>query len=330
MTSAPASANVLIRVPKAARLDGAAVGLVLGIEVDDERLADPVAQANRAVVTGQRHVGHRVAELHGAHGTVATGRCGSRPSASSTTLPMAAWPTRRRGRRGAPVPADRDRAAHGARAHLGAGDGAVARDRRRLRHARRASTGTRGSPTAGRACSSSRRPASATSRRAAAAHRPRSLRRPGSRARRARCARRASGETLLFIQLIDFLAIRRRPAARQVLRAVPRDQPTRIASARAHAGDDWRRATTSVRARARRAARRRARARARRRASSRTSQRGYRERVTDMHLPHIARAAARAARPVRRRGRRARSTPASTASSCTSRTRTRWRRSCRR
>ena len=85
-----------------------------------------------------------------------------------------------------------------------------------------------------------------------------------------------------------------------------------------------------MRARLAGAARRRAGARADARASSRRSSCGYRERVTDTHLPHIARAAARAARRCSPTPRRARSRPASTASSCTTRTPTRWRRSCRR
>ena len=59
-------------------------------------------------------------------------------------------------------------------------------------------------------------------------------------------------------------------------------------------------------------------------------ERGYRERVTDTHLPHIAELPRVLPRPVRRRRRARDRRPASTASSCTSRTRTRWRRSCRR
>jgi hypothetical protein len=142
------------------------------------------------------------------------------------------------------------------------------------------------------------------------------------------CARRSGRPDALFIQLIDFLSIRRRPE-REVLRAFlavtaitatpcaalapARDAPTRRA----------------VRARSPRCDDDGSCARARRRASSRTLRFGYRERVTDLHLPHVARAAAGAARLFADAAARARE-PASTASSCTTRTPTRWRRSCRR
>ena len=66
----------------------------------------------------------------------------------------------------------------------------------------------------------------------------RSLHRRACASSSTRCARRRSGETLLFIQLIDFLAIRRRPAARQVLRALPRARRDAIATRSPRAGDD--------------------------------------------------------------------------------------------
>ena len=57
---------------------------------------------------------------------------------------------------------------------------------------------------------------------------------------------------------------------------------------------------------------------------------GYRERVTDVHLPHIRDLPAVLPATFADAAARARAGRASTASSCTTRTRTRWRRSSRR
>ena len=59
--------------------------------------------------------------------------------------------------------------------------------------------------------------------RAAAAHRRRPLR-PGLRRLVEAVRERSEGRTRLFIQIIDFLAVRRRPGAGDVLRALPRDR----------------------------------------------------------------------------------------------------------
>ena len=216
-------------------------------------------------------------------------------------LPAVRWPTRRGGgARRAGSARSRIGPLHGARSAPGC--------RRWCRGARpttassrpTCSTGTAASPTGGRACSSSRRPASATCRAGP-------LLRIGhdrfvaglARARRRGARGARGGETLLFIQLIDFLAIRRRPPREQVLRALPRARATRTARrSRASRGDErWLDAPDDeVRARARRARRRRAARRCSTPRELEALERGYRERVTDVHLPHIARAAARAAR----------------------------------
>ena len=136
----------------------------------------------------------------------------------------------------------------------------------------------------------------------------------------------------VFIQLIDFLSIRRRPprdkffARFLALTAAHREALARArpATRRATCSDDE--AARQARGAARRATLHDV-------LSPRELEdleRGYRERVTDTHLPHIAELPrvlpglfADAAAPRARRR-------ASTASSCTTRTRTRWRRSCRR
>ena len=248
-------------------------------------------------------------------------------------LPETRWPTASEAAARAAVLADRDRPAHRAAAHLGAGDGAVARRPR-----------TASSPTTSidwyralrrgpaRARSWSRRPASATCRRAAAAHRPRPLRPRAARAL-ARAVREASGgQTRLFIQLIDFLAIRRRPPARSTcarfLELTPR---TATRSSRS------RRRALARRARGRGARARWSRSsdaelaqRAVARASSRPATAATASASPTSHLPHIARAAAGAARRCSPTPPSARRRPASTASSCTTPTPTPWRRSCRR
>jgi hypothetical protein len=143
----------------------------------------------------------------------------------------------------------------------------------------------------------------------AAPHRPRPLRRRACAPRRGR-ARGERRRTLLFIQLIDFLAIRGGPSPRSYFARFLRSRrpPRGVSPASAPR-------------------RRRGRPRARdasprcddarcvlsRRASSRPGAFGARERVTDLHLPHVAElprvlpglfadaAAARAGRRLRRR-----------------------------
>ncbi|MFQ5348092.1 MAG: NADH:flavin oxidoreductase [Rhodothalassiaceae bacterium] len=103
-------------------------------------------------------------------------------------------------------------------------------------------------------------------------------------ARLVRAVRRASGgETRLFIQLIDFLAIRRRPDPEKFFRrylainrrhrralGMPDDAPEEAVRDRLMAlPDEARREVLDARERE-------------------SLERGYRERVTDMHLPHIA------------------------------------------
>ena len=113
-------------------------------------------------------------------------------------------------------------------AHLGSRHGAVAGDRGRLRHRGgdrlvRAFCAWNARRDRGRGDRYPRR-----AERPAAAHRSRPL--PAGLSRLVETVRRASeGRTRLFIQLIDFLAIRRRPEPEQILRAVSRRSPTGIA-----------------------------------------------------------------------------------------------------
>jgi hypothetical protein len=212
------------------------------------------------------------------------------------------WPT-----------AELARASRRAHAHLGAGDGAVARQRRRLRHADVLDWyGRFADGPAGRA----RRRGHRHPRRAerpAAAHRPRPL-----RARPARLAatvrERSGGRTRLLLQIIDFLAIRRRPEkAKYFARflqltprhrapcanasAPPRPPTTRCARRSPRCDDDTLRTMLTA-------------------ARVRDYAFGAREEVNDLHLPHMrelprvlpglfADAAGARARPGRLRRRRA-------------------------
>ena len=106
---------------------------------------------------------------------------------------------------------DRHRSSLTRAAHLGSGHGAVAGDRGRLRHRRGDRLVRAFRPRHARAPSWSRRPASATCRSGPLLRIGHDRFLPGLR-RLVETVRRASeGRTRLFIQLIDFLAIRRRP-----------------------------------------------------------------------------------------------------------------------
>ena len=142
------------------------------------------------------------------------------------TIPETRWPTRGRGRALAPLSARPCRPARARKPDVGAGDGAVARDRRRLRHARRSRLVRalrRGA--AGRARRRGdrhpRRP-----ERAAAAHRPRPLRARACASSSRPCAR-ASGGADAALHPDHRLPLRQAPArAGEVLRALPRRSPS--------------------------------------------------------------------------------------------------------
>ena len=242
-------------------------------------------------------------------------------------IPLTRWPTEAEaahGRLFAPISA---RPAAARDAHLGAGDGALARDRGRLRH-RRGARLVRRFAAAARACSSSRRPASATCPSGPLLRIGTTASCPGCR-ELVDAVRRAQRRGTRAVHPDHRLPRDPPPARRRTstLPALPEHHATRTG----RGSTDWPSPTRPVRDGARSRCRRRdscARCSTARELEALAL--GYRERVTDMHLPHIRELPTRAARAVRRRGGPSRARPASTASSCTTRTPTRWRRSCRR
>ena len=237
------------------------------------------------------------------------------------------WPERRRRRaaRGCSVPSKRARSswrpARGCRRWCRGAPPTRASSRRRARLVRAL---RRGPP--GRARASKRR-AFATCRAARCCASATTASFPASRGSSRRCAQASDGQTRLFIQLIDFLAIRRRPGAGEVLRAgscAITDCAPRGAGRRG----DHRRGDS----RQHLAARRRTSALSAVLDAARTGGPAVRVSRACHRLAPAAhpRPAARAARPLRGRRARARRRRASTASNSTTRMRTRWRRSSRR
>ena len=144
------------------------------------------------------------------------------------------WPSAAEAARSRLFPPIRVGRAGAAPADLGARDGALARDRRRLGHAERARLVRALRARAARAPWSSRPPAFATFR-AARCCASATLASCRACAALVDAVRRASGgETRLFIQLIDFLSDPAAAGSAQVLRALPRHH--RRASPRARHG----------------------------------------------------------------------------------------------
>ncbi len=139
------------------------------------------------------------------------------------------------------------------------------------------------------------------------------------------------GGRACFIQIIDFLRIRKRPQKERYLSGFLEVTGAHRQNLAEQLGDDaWRDASESeVRARLLILDDETLDAVLDRRETE-ALRYGFRERVTDVQFPHILRSPPRPPGPLRRRGGRAPRRPASTASSCTSRTRTPWPRSSRR
>jgi hypothetical protein len=185
------------------------------------------------------------------------------------------------------------------------------------------STGTAASPPAARAPSSSRPPASATCRAARCCASVTTASCPACGESSKRCARRAAATTKLFIQLIDFLSIRRARAGE-----VPRPASCAITDRhRRRAGARTAPDEPEVRQRAARAAARPRLAEVLDARELEALRMGARERVTDLNCRTSAncRRCCPACSPMPPAGR---ATRASTASNCTTRTLTRWHRSC--
>ena len=232
----------------------------------------------------------------------------------------------------APVQPAAGRTAAARRSHLGAGDGAVARHRRRLRHRRRArswyerfaagqpgaivveATGVRDIPSGPLLRIGDDRFI------------------PGLRELVDAVRRASGGRTKLFIQIIDFLADPPAAVARDVLRPLPADH-RRASACGDGAGGRGRSSATrrpQVRAALLALPDEQLRAGPQPRASSRRWTSGYRERVTDVEQPHIRDLPRRAARHLRRRRAPRRGGRLRRRRAALTRTPTRWRRSSRR
>ena len=245
------------------------------------------------------------------------------PQRIKHAVPEARWPEREEAARALLFQPIRGRPDHARRAHLGAGDGAVAGHRRRPRHRPRCSTGTSASPRASRAPWWSRPPASATSRAGRCCASATTASCPASPDWSTPCAGRAAAAPGSSSSSSTSSPSGGGRAPRSTSTATCRSTDRhREAVGPGHSDEEVRQILLFLPEEVQ---------------ESILSERelealryGYRERVTDIHLPArraTCRGRCRSSSPP---PRRAPGRPASTASSCTTRTPTPWPPSSRR